>query len=86
MASLPMRLLRTIAAVEVTSFDQCVFGCSAREETAMALRHMAPCRDETLLGPSRLPENRSIFAGNALRFQGPAHDFVHDDIVQPDYT
>ena len=34
-ASLPMRLLKTIAAVGITSFDQCIFGCSAKKPTTL---------------------------------------------------
>ena len=34
-SSLPMRLLKTTAAVGITSFDQCVFGCNARKPTTL---------------------------------------------------
>ena len=34
-SSLPMRLLKTIAAVGVTSFDQCIFGCRAKKPTTI---------------------------------------------------
>ena len=44
-SSLPMRLLKTIAAVGITSFDQCIFGCASKKPTTIvhlrlpALRH-----------------------------------------------
>ena len=48
-SSRPMRLLRTIAAVGVTSFDQCIFGCLARKPTTI-IHLRLPLLRKTILG------------------------------------
>ena len=47
-ASVPMRLLKTVAAVGVTSFDQCIFGCTARKPTTI-IHLRLPLLRETIL-------------------------------------
>ena len=47
-ATLPMKLLKTIAAVGITSFDQCVFGCSARKPTTIIHLRLNKLRDTIL--------------------------------------
>lgn len=52
-SSLPMRLLRTIAAVGITSFDQCVFGCRARKPTTIIHLRLPQLR-HTILQTGRM--------------------------------
>lgn len=47
-ASLPMRLLKTVAAVGITSFDQCIFGCPARKPTTIIHLRLPTLRDTIL--------------------------------------
>ena len=47
-ASLPMRLLKTIKAVGITSFDQCIFGCASRKPTTIIHLRMPRLRHTIL--------------------------------------
>jgi len=51
--SLPMRLLKTLAAVGVTSFDQCIFGCRAKKPTTI-IHLRLPTLRHAILGTGRM--------------------------------
>ena len=48
-----MRLLKTLAAVGVTSFDQCIFGCRAKKPTTI-IHLRLPTLRHAILGTGRM--------------------------------